>query len=174
MSPVERAVVRGARWIAPIGAALAVCVFATVAVAVLPRPTSVTTHQTKRGKMLAAANGHTLYLFTGDHASQSSCTGSCASTWMPLLTSSRPVAVAGSGVNASLLGTISRGRGVLQVTYKGHPLYEFAQDKRAGQINGEGAHTFGGHWYVVSTAGNAVKPKKHGGTVVCHPLCQGY
>jgi predicted lipoprotein with Yx(FWY)xxD motif len=145
-----------------------------VAVAALAKPTSVTTHQTKRGKVLAAANGHSLYLFTADGTSKSNCNGSCAATWKPLLTSGRPVATKGSGVNGSLLNTTRRANHTTQVTYHGHPLYTFVRDKSAGQINGEGANQFHGHWYLVNTSGNAVKPKSGGGGGVCNPLCQGY
>ena len=35
------------------------------------------------------------------------------------------------------LGTISRGHGVRQVTYKGVPLYRFAGDHKAGQTTGK-------------------------------------
>jgi len=173
-SRIEDVVIRGARWVAPLGAGLAVLVVAAVAVAALTKPTSVTTHQTKRGKVLATTIGHSLYLFSTDTRAKSYCYGSCAGTWKPLLTSGRPVAVKGSGVNASLLGTTRRSDHTTQVTYHGHPLYTFKGDKRAGSINGEGANQFHGHWYLVNTSGNAVKPKSGGGGTVCNPLCQGY
>ena len=164
-----RGVVQGARWIAPIGAALALCAAAAAAVP-LARPTSVTTHQTKRGKVLAAANGHSLYLYA---VAGNNCYGACVQYWKPLLTSSRPVAASGSGVSAKLLGTTRRKDHTLQVTYNGHPLYLFTQDSKAGQITGEGANQFGGRWYLVNSAGDAVKPKKSGGNL-CNPICQGY
>jgi predicted lipoprotein with Yx(FWY)xxD motif len=174
MSQVESAVRRSARWIAPFAAVTALFALGAGALAATTRPTVITTHQTKRGKALAAANGHALYMFTADKPGRSTCSGSCADTWLPLLTSARPTAASNSGVNSKLLGTIKRSDRALQVTYNGHPLYVFSRDKSAGQINGEGANQFGGHWYVVNTNGNAVKPKPHGGGTVCHPLCQSY
>jgi predicted lipoprotein with Yx(FWY)xxD motif len=147
------------------------------ALAALAKPTTVSTHQTKRGRLLAAANGHSLYMFSADKTGQSSCTGSCSNTWLPLLTGGRLAAAQGSGVNAKLLGTIKRSSHALQVTYNGHPLYLFSHDRSAGQISGEGANDFGGRWYVVSPSGNAVKPKPSGGGGgggVCNPICQGY
>ena len=41
-----------------------------------------------------------------------------------------------------------------QVTYGGWPLYYFAGDKAAGQVNGQG---FEKTWYVVNTKGALVK-----------------
>jgi len=170
MSRVDGAL-RVARWVIPAGIVLILCTGA------LATSTTVTTHQTKRGADLAAANGHTLYMFTADKPGKSACTGSCTKVWPPLLSSGRPLAAKGSGVNAKLLGTIKRGR-VLQVTYHGHPLYLFNRDKAPGQITGEGAKQFGGHWYIVNTSGNPVKPKASsgggGGGNLCNPICQGY
>jgi predicted lipoprotein with Yx(FWY)xxD motif len=155
----------------PAGIALILCAGA------LAKSTTVTTHHTKRGSDLAASNGHTLYMFTADKTGRSACSGTCTNTWLPLLSSGRPVAAKGSGVNAKLLGTIKRGRS-LQVTYNGHPLYLFKGDKQPGQITGEGANQFGGHWYIVNTSGSPVKPKASsgggGGGNVCNPICQGY
>ena len=107
----------------------------------------VTLHQTSLGKRLATSTGRTLYLLTRDTSSTSACTGSCASTWPPLLTGSKPVA--GMGVKQSLLGTKKRGT-KLQVTYNGHRLYRYAGDSAAGQTNGEGS---GGVWFTVKATG---------------------
>jgi predicted lipoprotein with Yx(FWY)xxD motif len=144
------------------------------AVALAATATKVTTHQTQRGKVIAAgANGHTLYMFTHDQGKSSRCNGACAAGWPPLVTKGGTAAVKGSGVNAKLLGTTRRADGKIQVTYAGHPLYEYTGDTRAGQISGEGANVFGGHWYILSTSGKAIKPKSSGGGT-CNPLCPGY
>src|SRR5579864_3860713 len=163
MSRVEGAVVKSVRSLVPVVAVLTLCAVTGVALAAIARSTSVTTHQTKRGKVLAAANGHSLYLFSADSGTRSACYGSCTAAWKPLLTSGKAIAASGSGVNPRLLGTLRRTDRTLQVTYKGHPLYTFTRDKHPGQINGEGANQFKGHWYLVNTAGNAVKPKSSGG-----------
>lgn len=175
MSRIGHAVVEGARRIAPLGVAVVVCATSAVALGALARPTTVTTHHTKRGNVLAAANGHTLYLFSADKPGKSSCSGSCTNTFMPLLSAVHPVATKGSGVSAKLLGILKRSSRTLQVTYNGHPVYVLSRDKTAGQITGEGAHEFGGRWYIVNMAGNAVKPQASGGGGgVCNPTCQAY
>jgi hypothetical protein len=49
-----------------------------------------------------------------------------------------------------------------QVIYKGHPLYLFSGDTKAGDTNGEGVNAFGGMWYAVSPAGNQVAGSSSG------------
>lgn len=115
---------------------------------------TVSLHKTALGMVLAAANGHTLYLFGKDRNGKSACSGSCAQFWPPLLSSSKPTA--GPGVQASLLGTTKRSNGSLQVTYNKHPLYSYTLDKQAGQTKGEGVSAFGATWYALSAKGAAI------------------
>ncbi len=116
---------------------------------------SVAVKSTSLGKVLVAANGRTLYLFTHDLSGKSRCTGQCASLWPPLTVTAKPAA--GAGIKASLLGWTKRADGKMQVTYNHHPLYFFAEDAKAGQVNGEGINHFGGLWWAVSAHGTAVK-----------------
>jgi predicted lipoprotein with Yx(FWY)xxD motif len=67
-----------------------------------------------------------------------------------------PEAMAGDGVDSTLLGTITRDDGSTQVTYNGWPLYLFHEDMAAGDTNGQGLDEFGGLWYLVSPEGEAV------------------
>ena len=113
------------------------------------------------GHMLVTSRGRTLYLYEKDKNGRSTCTGTCATYWPPLLTTAKPHA--GTGVRASLLGTTRRSDGKLQVTYKRHPLYTFALDKRAGQTKGEGLDDFGAEWYAVSAAGSKIDKDDSGG-----------
>jgi predicted lipoprotein with Yx(FWY)xxD motif len=138
-------------------AALVVAGALAATAAVANTSSTVSLRTTKVGRVLVAANGRTLYLFTADKSKTSTCYGQCASYWPPLI-GAKPTA--GTGLKASLLGTTKRKSGKLQVTYGGHPLYFFAQDKKAGDMNGQGFVHFGGAWWVVSAAGKkvAVKP----------------
>jgi predicted lipoprotein with Yx(FWY)xxD motif len=106
------------------------------------------------GKVLVNGHGQTLYLFEKDKHGKSACYGGCAKFWPPALTTGKPKA--GSGVKASLLGTTKRKNGTKQVTYNGHPLYAFSEDKRAGQAKGQGTDFFGAEWYVVNAKGSKV------------------
>ena len=134
---------------------LAVGVLATAAFA-SPKTSTVALKSTAVGKVLVGANGRTLYLFTADKGTKSVCYGQCATYWPPLI-AGKPTA--GAGLNASMLGTTTRKDGKLQVTYGGHPLYYFAEDKKASDIKGQGFVHFGGTWWVVSAAGTKITAK---------------
>ncbi len=128
-------------------ASIVLALIATGAAVAAGMGTAVDLHKTTNlGKVLATSKGRTLYLDTTDGKNKSTCTGSCASIWPPLLTKGKPVA--GMGVKKSLLKTARRGA-KLQVTYNGHPLYTYTNDTKAGQTNGEGT----GGFYVVKASG---------------------
>lgn len=108
------------------------------------------------GMVLAAANGKTLYRYTVDSKGVNRCTSNatCNKYWPRLLVKPGVKPTVGTGASASLLGTIKAAGGMRQVTYAGWPLYYFAGDKKAGQVNGQG---FEKTWYVVNTKGALVK-----------------
>jgi predicted lipoprotein with Yx(FWY)xxD motif len=106
------------------------------------------------GSVLVDSQGRTIYLFGKDTGTTSTCTGACASAWPPVRANGTPTA--GSGANASMIGTTPRSDGKPQVTYNGHPLYLFSMDQNPGDTNGEGLTAFGGSWFAVSPAGNQV------------------
>src|SRR6478735_83330 len=106
------------------------------------------------GRILVDARGRTLYLFVRDRNGKSSCSGSCAVYWPPLIASGKPKAIAGA--KQSLLGTTRRADGRLQVTYRHHPLYRYAADSGKGQTTGQGLDLSGGKWWVLSPAGNKI------------------
>jgi predicted lipoprotein with Yx(FWY)xxD motif len=95
--------------------------------------------------VLTDAQGRTVYYYTLDPTTQSTCSSSCAQVWHPLL-------FTGSGEPSSstpLAGKLSvqtDANGV-QVEYNGHPLYTFSEDTAPGQTNGEGLF---GTWFVAT------------------------
>ena len=114
--------------------------------------TAINLASTRLGQVLVDSKGLTVYLFQADSNTTSNCnSASCVQYWPPVLTNGAPQA--GTGVNASLLGTITRADGTDQVTYAGHPLYRFVSDKAAGDETGQGVNAFGAPWYVVSPSG---------------------
>jgi predicted lipoprotein with Yx(FWY)xxD motif len=115
---------------------------------------TVAAASSKLGTILVDGSGRTLYLFEKDQPNQSACAGACAAAWPADQSSGNPTA--GSGVKASLLGTIHRSDGSTQVTYNHHPLYYYSGDSGAGQENGQGVSAFGATWFVVGPTGDAV------------------
>ncbi|WP_433573072.1 SCO0930 family lipoprotein [Streptomyces sp. CA-251247] len=106
------------------------------------------------GKVVTDSAGLTLYRFDKDTASppKSSCEGECAKTW--------PVVAAGGasaapGIDAALIGEVTRSDGSKQLTIGGWPMYRYAKDTKAGDAKGQGV---GGTWYASAPDG-----KKAGG-----------
>ncbi len=94
------------------------------------------------GSVLTNAEGFTLYFFAPDSKGDSNCVDGCLAAWPAFNPSQLSF---DSGLDANDFAKITRTDGGEQVTYKGWPLYLFATDTEAGQINGDGA---GGVWFV--------------------------
>ena len=106
------------------------------------------------GNVLVDSEGMTVYLFTPDKGTESTCYGECEAAWPPLTAEGKPTA--GEGAMSAALGTTKRKDGTMQVTYEGHPLYTFSGDKAPGEANGQELE---GIWFVLDEAGNAVEGK---------------
>jgi predicted lipoprotein with Yx(FWY)xxD motif len=109
------------------------------------------------GTILDTSTGLTLYLFKKDVGGKSACTGGCASAWPPLRVTGKPLL--GTGLKASLVGTVPRTDGRPQVTYNGHPVYTYTGDTAPGDTNGQGVTAFGGGWFALSPAGAQIAGK---------------
>ena len=114
-------------------------------------PAEITVASTKFGKAITDAKGMTLYLFQPDTTSKSTCYGTCATAWPPLLSAGTPK-VAG-GLDKSKIGVTKRTDGTLQVTYDGHPLYYFVGDTSVGAVTGQHVNANGGLWLLVKPSG---------------------
>jgi predicted lipoprotein with Yx(FWY)xxD motif len=155
------------RWLLPVAVIAAIGAGAAMAAtsAITSGAAAVkTVDSAKFGTMLVGANGRTLYRYTVDSKGVNRCTAvaACNKYWPALLVKASVKPTAGPGVKASLLGTIkAKAAGMRQVTYAGFPLYTFAGDSKAGQVNGEG---FEKTWYVVNAKGALVKSALKSGT----------
>jgi predicted lipoprotein with Yx(FWY)xxD motif len=116
--------------------------------------TVIDTHSGPDGTYLTDSAGRTLYLWLADTGSTSTCSGTCASAWPPVISNGTPSA--GGGVTASQLGLTKRSDGSEQVTYDNHPLYYYAPDTALGQITGQGSTAFGAAWWIVSPSGSPI------------------
>ncbi|HVW43778.1 MAG TPA: SCO0930 family lipoprotein [Amycolatopsis sp.] len=101
------------------------------------------------GQVLTDADGFTLYRFDKDTAKppRSNCDGDCATAWPPVLATG---SVEVDGVDAKLVGTVTRSDGSRQVTVAGWPVYRYAKDSGPGAATGQGVN---GTWAAVTPAG---------------------
>ena len=110
------------------------------------------------GNVLVNAEGKTLYMLTSEKGGKITCTASngCTQVWPETTLASGAKATAGSGVQSSLLGTVTGAAGSPEVTYNRWPLYTFSGDSGPGVAHGQGLQSFGGTWWVLNAAGNPV------------------
>ena len=101
------------------------------------------------GKVLASNSGRTLYRFDQDTAEppKSNCDGDCATAWPPVPADD---VTAGAGIDAALLGEVTRSDGTKQLTVGGWAAYYYAKDTAPGDIKGQGV---GGKWYGLAPDG---------------------
>jgi len=100
------------------------------------------------GTVLDNAQGLTLYHLKTETNGHIQCTGSCATTWPPMLAAGGSAPAAPSGVSGTF-GTVKRPDGGVQVTFDGMPLYTYSGDAAPGQANGQG---ISGVWFAVTTS----------------------
>ena len=106
---------------------------AVVTLAVHANPTQVT------NGVMASKEGKTLYTFDKDAAGKSNCNGGCAAAWPPFM-------VANPALAGGDFSIVKRDDGASQWAFKGMPLYFFAGDAKAGDVNGDKQ---GGVWHVI-------------------------
>lgn len=106
---------------------------AVVTLAVHANPTQVS------NGVMASKEGKTLYTFDKDAAGKSNCNGGCAAAWPPFMVTNPALA----GADFSI---VKRDDGASQWAFKGMPLYFFAGDAKAGDVNGDKQ---GGVWHVI-------------------------
>ena len=100
--------------------------------------------------MLFDTRRQAIYIFENDPKGETVCYGECAAAWPPVYTKGPPRA--GDGVRQSLLGTVERRDGRLQVTYAGKPLY-FYDHEGPGEVRCHNVDLNGGLWWVVGPDG---------------------
>lgn len=116
------------------------------------------TASSSEGNIVVDAKGMSVYFFTKDvkDSGTSACMGNCLTLWPPVTsTSATPSAEGVSGT----VGTITTPDGAKQLTLNGLPLYYFAQDKKPGDILGQGVSNV---WYLSNPAGAMIQKAASG------------
>lgn len=88
--------------------------------------------------ILTNADGMSLYTFDPDTKTSSACNGGCARKWPPL-------AAAEKAHDHDGFTVITRDDGSKQWAYKGRPLYLWVNDRKPGDVTGDGV---GGKWHL--------------------------
>lgn len=88
---------------------------------------------TSEGQWFVDAKGMTLYVFDEDTPNKSNCNGRCAENWPPLMA---PADAQASGDWT----VVTRDDGSKQWAYKGKPLYTWIEDKKPGDVTGDGVN----------------------------------
>ncbi len=104
----------------------------------------------RMGEVIENEDGFVLYRFDGDanDPAKSNCSGDCAEVWKPALTNDGKPEL--KGVDAKVVGTVTRADGTKQLTVKGWPLYTYLGDKKAGSWKGQNVS---GKWFVIKPDG---------------------
>ena len=93
---------------------------------------TLTSHSGPDGQYMTDRKGRTVYIFSQDTSTTSTCSGDCSKEW--------PAVMSGGS----------------QLTFKSHPVYYFTGDTSAGDMKGEGLNDFGGLWTAVTPTGGPV------------------
>jgi predicted lipoprotein with Yx(FWY)xxD motif len=103
----------------------------------------------KMGSVVTDKDGRVMYRFDKDSKSpaKSNCDGTCAKVWPPVLTLGIPVV---DGVDPTLVDTVVRTDGTMQVTIGGWPVYTYIGDKKPLAWTGQGV---AGTWWVIAPDG---------------------
>jgi len=94
--------------------------------------------KTDKGEVLTDSKGMTLYTYDKDEKGVSNCYDKCATNWPPL------EAAAGASPDGDYT-LVKRKDGSMQWAYDGMPLYLWKNDKKPGDMTGDGV---GGVWHV--------------------------
>jgi predicted lipoprotein with Yx(FWY)xxD motif len=116
-----------------------------------PAGARLETAPTEFGPVITDQDGHTLYLLLTDRRSAPTCIEECTGLWAPA--EYREGMSALGDVDASLIGSVTREDGLIQLTYNSWPLYRYRGDAQRGDIEGHGQLNV---WFAIGAAGEAV------------------
>jgi predicted lipoprotein with Yx(FWY)xxD motif len=109
-------------------------------------PTVKIASKTGLGSYLVNEVGWTLYWYSKDSPGKSVCEGLCLEERPVFFRRSVTVS---AGLKAEDFGTLTRRDGVNQTTFRGYPLYYWANDLAGGDTKGQGVNDV---WFVIDPA----------------------
>lgn len=106
---------------------------------------------TEFGPVLTDGDGHSLYLLITDRRGDPTCIEECTGLWAPA-EFAEGLEVA-AGIDAELVGSVTRPDGLVQLTFNDWPLYRYRGDAEPGDIEGHGQLNV---WFAIGVDGEAV------------------
>jgi predicted lipoprotein with Yx(FWY)xxD motif len=115
-------------------------------------PAELVARQIPKMGNVVTNNNWVLYRFDKDTANPpaSNCNDTCAKIWPPVLTNGTPKL---EGVDANLVGTVTRADGTTQVTLNGWPVYRYAGDTKGAEPPTWKGQKVGNTWWVMDQNG---------------------
>jgi predicted lipoprotein with Yx(FWY)xxD motif len=107
--------------------------------------------QTPLGDVLASPTGMTLYGFTNDIEAESTCSGTCAEAWPPVIVTED--FIVSPGLDSGVFATTVRDDGQLQLVAGKFPLYLYAADSKPGDVTGQSS---GDVWFAIDPSGRLI------------------
>lgn len=98
------------------------------------------------GEYLTDMEGRTLYTFSDDGKSKSNCINTCLTQW-PVFKYDNKQLTSFVDVLSKRMNIIERSDGVFQYSYGEKPVYYYAEDKKPGDMNGQGLNS--GKWSII-------------------------
>ena len=110
------------------------------------------------GPVLVGTDGRVLYGFTNDVNGQSTCVGTCADAWPPVLVN--PDWIVGPNLDSGVFSSVDRPDGTKQLVAGKWPLYYFSGDSTGTDLNGQSS---GDVWFVVGPDARLIEDPKPAG-----------
>lgn len=116
-----------------------------------PRAAGALLSKVSVGDIIVGSDGRALYGFTNDTAAASTCYGTCADAWPPVIVG--PDWTVGPGLDTGIFATTVRDDGQLQLVAGKWPLYYYTGDATPGDIKGQGS---GDVWFLIDPTGRLI------------------
>lgn len=99
--------------------------------------------------VLESSSSFSLYLLSNEKGAKLHCTGSCLSTWKPLVVKASVKSVAVAATVKGKIGFVKRTSKTKQVTFNTYPVYSYLGDTGPNQSMGQDVTSNGGTWHLV-------------------------
>lgn len=104
---------------------------------------------------LESGSSFTMYLLSNERGAKLHCTGTCLSTWKPLVVKSSVKTIKVATSVKGKIGFVKRTSATKQVTVNTYPVYTYLGDSGPNQSNGQDVTSNGGTWHLVRAGAKA-------------------